>query len=159
MNWLQKIAGRKKVELPHVVLDDQGVHFETGKPVEMNYIRNTRKAPYLHTMYQQHIEPAGRYMIFNPSVGDSTPGWESGSVSFQNPLVIAFNTDPMSPLYNENSWKRILSKKYHGLRGKRLSVAIKRDGYDGIITVGLGPDGKPAYTKEIIDLSSVAEET
>jgi hypothetical protein len=128
---------------------EYGVSFETGKPVEVRYIRSTKKAPPPMALdrYQQRIEPAGRYMLHNPEPGDLPPGWESGVVRFQNPLVIPFNRVPGN-YYDQWSWKAELAMHY-GKRGRALSRAIVRDGYDGIVTVMLGAGD----TREIVDLT------
>lgn len=129
------------------------VHFETGEPVTFEYTRNTEPTPYLGSRYQQDIEPHGRYMLHaTPGVG-ALPGWTQGRISFRNPLVLAFNTDPdAQTLYNETSWKAQLHDRY-GAGGKELSRALADDGYDGIITVELGTDDRDWYTKEIVDLT------
>jgi hypothetical protein len=124
---------------------DQGVQFETGKPVEFPYVRNTEGAPFFGSKYQQDIEPAGRYLLHNSHPGDQNEGWETGTVRFENPLVIKFNPDNDTS-YDEHSWKAQLHRHY-GKTGKDLSDAIRDDGFDGIVTIGQG-----AYAKEIVDL-------
>lgn len=152
MNWLKRAA----IDLHQVKTDDD--RFETGRAVEFPYLRNKQKAPFLGEMYQQHIEPAGRYMVFNEMPGDrETETWEIGTAQFSNPLVIAFNSVPDAHSYDETSWKARLSRAYGGKTGLRLSKAIIKDGYDGIVTVYIDPNGKPRYTKEIVDLRPIIE--
>lgn len=130
----------------------KGARFKTGTPVEFKFLRNTEKALHFGSKYQQDIEPHGRYVV-QQEVPDEhiPPKWESGTIYFRNPLVIPFNSVPFNT-YDENSWKAYLSRQYKGKTGLGLSKAIAKDGYDGIVTVSLGPDGKPYDTREIVDL-------
>lgn len=139
-------------QVPQVSVTYRNTEFTTGKPVTFEFIRGTEKSKNFGSTYQQDIEPAGRYMI-QKEVDQVLPGWESGSISFNKPLVVPFNTTPFNG-YDETSWKAQLSKAYGGLTGKKLSQALARDGYDGIVTVSLGTGGKPYDTREIIDLTS-----
>lgn len=149
MNWLQRIA--QADEYPFSRLEDQGRKFETGVPVEFRFLHNKEKAPNFGPRYQQDIEPAGRYMIHNEEPGDLTnTSWQTDLAQFSNPLVIEFNVDDDSS-YNEHSWKSFLSKKFGGLKGKQLSKAIAKAGYDGIVTIKKY-EGKPFGTGEIVDL-------
>jgi ribosomal protein S18 acetylase RimI-like enzyme len=74
--------------------------------------------------------------------------WETGTVTFDNPLVLAFNTG--AGHYDENSWKAHLADYYHGLTGLGLTRALLSDGYDGIVTVETVRG--QSYTSEIVDL-------
>lgn len=127
---------------------EYGVRFKTGVPVDVRFIRGTRRAPppLLDDRYQQRIEPAGRYLLHNPEPGDLPRDWVSGVAHFNNPLVIAFNLTP-GELYDAGSWKMQLASHY-GKRGRALSRAIAKDGYDAVVTVM--PDGD---TREIVDLT------
>jgi len=73
---------------------------------------------------------------------------EIGTHSFQNPLVLQFNTGEEFG-YNEDSWKARLYQ-YYGKSGKDLAKALVADGYDGIITVRTDRD-QPEVS-EIVDL-------
>ena len=141
--WLEDIS-----QLPLTTATEQGIKFETGRPVTITYLRNNDVAPNLGSTYQQDIEPAGRYMIHNEEPGETGDYWEVGQITFRNPLVIAFNTGGFGG-YDTGSWKYKLHEYYGGKTGKQLSRAILQDGYDGIVTVG--PEN--SYTKEIVDLS------
>lgn len=142
--WIEQ--GEENPQLPFATAHDQGVRFETGRPVTFTYMRMNSPAGNFGSTYQQDIEPAGRYMIHNEDPGD-TGGWEVGTQVFSSPLVLKFNpVDDVS--YDENSWKHALHKYYGGKKRKALSRAIRADGYDGIVTVGMGP-----YAKEIVDLT------
>lgn len=129
-----------------------GSFFKTGVPVTFKYSRNKEKAGYFGKQYQQDIEPHGRYVIQQYVDDENLPKtWESGTITFKNPLVIPFNTIHGNT-YDENSWKFQLSRRFGGKKGLNLSKAIAKAGYDGIVAVSVGPDGKPYDTSEIVDL-------
>jgi 8-oxo-dGTP pyrophosphatase MutT (NUDIX family) len=138
-------------DLGHGTSDEYGVHFETGHPVSVKFLRNRQPAPNMGEMYQQHIEPAGRYMIHNPDPGRLAPGWEAGEVHFQNPLVLKFNHGSVLPkygvAYDDTSWKARLQRGL-GATGKTLSRKLARLGHDGVVTV----DGDGG-TREVVDLT------
>lgn len=140
-------------ELAPVALVEQDTLFATGIPVSFGFVRSTEKAPHFGDRYQQHIEPAGRYMLHNPDPGDLARGWERGIVTFESPLVLAFNAGHDGVAYDESSWKARLHRIY-GVAGRALSKRIRKDGYDGIVTVALH-HGEPMDTREIVDLTGV----
>ena len=124
--------------------------FETGNPATFEYIRNTEKSPYMGEKFGQDIEPAGRYLSYkDPVVNmESMPStWETGQVSFNNPLVVNFGESYGTP----TNWKNMLSESFGGKTGKDLSKAISESGYDGIVTVD------KYGTSEIVDLSNFLE--
>jgi hypothetical protein len=131
-------------------LTEHGILFQTGVPVTFQFFRGTRPAPDMGSKYQQDIEPAGRYMIHNPTPGDLAPGYETGMVSFGSPLVIWLNDGDGERIYDRHSWKARLATHY-GAAGADLSRAILDDGYDGVVTVSLY-NGRPLDTREIVDL-------
>lgn len=146
---LQK-AEPPPVDLGHGVADEHGVHFETGHPVSVKFVRGTTPAPNFGERFQQHIEPAGRYMVHNPDPGQLARGWEQGEVHFKNPLVLKFNHTPGGQAefgYNDTSWKARLHRAL-GATGARLSRKVVGLGHDGIVTV----DGDNC-TREIVDLT------
>jgi hypothetical protein len=134
-------------------VEEHGERFTTGKPVTVRFVRNTRPAPKLRSYeedrYQQRIDPAGRYIVHNPDPGRLPPDWEKGAVRFEHPLVIS----PRNPIYDENSRKVRLSRRFGGKTGKALSLAIRRAGYDGVVTVTLDGRCRPIDTREIVDLT------
>lgn len=136
---------KENIELPLVKINFDGKTFETGKPVSFNYVKNLEKAPQLGARFQQDIEPHGRYMSMHSKSATVLPNFEYGTVKFKNPLVINFSTTNGG--YDENNWKYKLSN-YYKKKGKALSTALKKDGYDGIITV----DMKWKALSEIIKL-------
>ena len=135
-------------------LDWRGANFKSGQPVTFNYLRNKEKAPNFGSTYQQDIEPHGKYVIQKEIDGEpDDKRWESGEITFQNPLVLPFNLEHGNT-YNDKSWKAELSRRFGGKTGRALSQAIVDAGYDGVVTLSIGPDGKPYDTKEIVDLRS-----
>lgn len=129
---------------------EYGVRFMTGTPVTFRYVRNTEASPNFGNRFQQDIEPAGRFMLHNPSPGDLARGWEAGEISFNSPLVLPLSGD-MGLIYGPSSWKAALHRHY-GKTGKALSRAIVKDGYDAVVTVA-SYGGKPVDTREIVDLT------
>lgn len=139
---------RGGVEVPgQADVTENGIRFATGTPVRFQFLRNTEKAPRT-SKFGQDIEPSGRYLTHNsyPNPQGPPPGWETGEVAFQNPLVLAHDEQD---LYGPKGWKARLSEAFGGLTGKSLSQAVADAGFDGIVTV------KPSYgeTSEIVDLS------
>lgn len=137
----------EEFELPLTEVEEKGILFQTGTPVTFPFFRHLEKAPYLGSRFQQDIEPAGMYMVF-----DSLPNDDKGSkflqgkMHFDNPLVIPFNLEPGHG-YDGNSWKALLVKKYKK-KGKTLSKILLNLGFDGIVTVDL----KHKATSEIVKL-------
>lgn len=124
----------RNLDLPYATADEGGVRFETGQPVTFRFTRNTEKAPNMGEMFGQHLEPAGRYMLHHSDEdyqGDPPRGWERGTHSFENPLVIEWGTTSGEP----HGWKARVSKAFGGRTGKRLTRALLRHGHDGIVTV------------------------
>lgn len=84
--------------------------------------------------YGQNIEPAGEYMNVDDLYNDRPqkymlPNYEYGFITFKHPLIVDFVDT------TDKGWKKTVSDMFKGLTGKRLSNAIKKAGYDGIITV------------------------
>jgi hypothetical protein len=128
------------------------VRFETGLPVRFRFVRSVEKSPNFGPMYGQDIEPVGRYMLHNPDPRELPPTWETGMVSFYNPLVLALSTDDR--IYGPNGWKARLVKVF-GSRRKALSCKLRRLGIDGIVTCDSDNRGRISGTREIVDLTSV----
>jgi hypothetical protein len=128
--------------------------FETGRPVRFRYMHNTESAPYLGARYGQDIEPHGTYLLEDEAEGwkHPLPGWEYGWVEFRNPLVLSFTLEPDEDHYGPHGWKQRLVDEY-GKKGKALTKALRRDGYDGVVTYWDQPGHGPSYTKEIVDLT------
>lgn len=136
----QEIARREKEE--HVQEEDKkplsGKDVKTGQKVTFNYNKNKEKAPYLGSRYGQDVEPSGFYVTQKES-DYLPPNYETGKLTFNNPLVIDVDDDTLV------SWKKDLSEQYGGKKNKALTNALKKDGYDGIIT-----RHKKGYLGEII---------
>jgi hypothetical protein len=117
---------------------DEGIEAETGKPITIKYMKNLTPSPknISGDPYQQKIEPHGNYISYNE--GYITPdqakemNMELGEVTFNNPLVMEFNTSGESA-YDETSWKARLVGKFKK-KGKALSRHLIKLGHDGIIT-------------------------
>ncbi len=71
------------------------------------------------------MDPAGRFVVHDDLGRGRGPDerWISGQSTFENPLYIQVN-----------GWKERLNETYGGKSGKALSDALKKDGYDGIVT-------------------------
>lgn len=126
--------------------------FETGKTVTFNFIHNTESAtklfgkPKKDSPYDRGFEPSGRYVnqVEDVSKLNLTDKMISGELTFQNPLVL-----------QHERWKKNLSGAFGNKRGKALSKAIIEAGYDGVVTVSEGKQGK--YTSEIVDFTTFDE--
>jgi GNAT superfamily N-acetyltransferase/mRNA-degrading endonuclease RelE of RelBE toxin-antitoxin system len=113
-------------------------------PVTFPYLRNTERAPNMGSMYDQDIEPHGRYLTYHDGPKPEDGRWETGEVSFENPLHLDFGGN----YGTVGNWKHRLSKEYGGRKGKALSQAVVKAGHDAIITHDeYGPS-------EIVDLTS-----
>lgn len=102
--------------------------------MKMAYMKNKEKSGNFGSRYGQNIEPSGEYMIMDDLYESRPenymlPNYEYGFITFQRPLIIDFIDT------TDKGWKRTLSNMYDGKTGKRLSNAIMKNGYDGIITV------------------------
>lgn len=80
--------------------------------------------------FGQNIEPAGEYMSFIP---EGTPhvnlsNYHYGTIHFDKPLLLEHKST------GENGWKKDLSDMFGGKTGKALSNAVKKAGYDAIVT-------------------------
>ena len=106
---------------------------ETGKPVTLYFARNPVSAKGMAPAgmdFGQDIEPAGEYMVVQESdmSTNETDGWQYGTVTFRNPLVLEHKST------SSTGWKKDLSDMFGGKTGKALANAVKKAGYDGIIT-------------------------
>lgn len=144
--------------LTPVAVTEYGVRFDTGVPVTFRFVRNTERAPHFGARFQQDIEPGGRYLLHNPDPGDLPRGWETGTASFESPLVIAFSlagdVGPDEPIYGPTSWKAQIARAF-GKGGRALSAALRVAGYDAVVTVSLNRNkrnGRPVDTREIVAL-------
>jgi len=122
-------------------------------------MRNTEPSWYMGSQFGQDIEPAGSYMLLDDydmwrePADKHVPGWVFFQHVFRSPLVIATVADDNSdtPIYGPFGWKRRLSEAYGGLVGIKLTRAILADGFDGVVTVGPGPND----VREMVDLTAL----
>lgn len=135
------------------------VVWKTGVPVLFDYARNTEPAPDLGEQFAQHLEPAGRYLtVLGVHPEDLPPGWEHGTLRFENPLVIALTWPPDGRYAGPEGWKARLSHAFDGKTGLDLSRAVRNAGYDGIVTVSMSaPGNRPGYVSEIVDLTPIEQ--
>lgn len=135
------------------LVTEKGSRFETGRPVSFKFRRGTTPSPKFGPRFGQDIEPTGRYMVLDPG-GPVPKGFEAGKVSFKNPLVLKLvnSKDPDAAIYGPAGWKARLRKAYRK-KGRALSCALRKEGYDGIVTCDVVRG--EAGTSEIIDLRKV----
>lgn len=122
----------KYAGLPLREVREQGILFKTGVPVTFTYIHNTDPAPQVGETFQQHIEPAGYYVIHNEHPVELEE-WDIGKVTLNHPLVLALNTEP-GEIYGPHSWKAVLHEAFNA-SGQELSQKLRELGVDGIVTV------------------------
>ncbi len=139
---------------PLATVTENGVRFATGIPVRFSFIRNTEPAPRLRRGFPDHFQeklgPNGRYMLHDAYPSQLPRGWERGTVTFHNPLVIELTTNP-DDIYGPGSWKAHLAKHFRAKK-RSLSLALIRAGYDGVVTVARHRTG--SSTSEIVDLTT-----
>lgn len=103
------------------------------------------------SQYGQNLEPSGEYMSFI-SEGQSrvsAPNYHYGVITFKKPLVLEHKST------GETGWKKDLSEMFGGKTGKALSTAIKKAGYDGVMTWETYR-GKKSWV-EIVNLSGAKD--
>jgi len=131
--------GAKKIHRQEMKYED----VKHQKETTFFYAHNKEKAPDLGKTFAQDIEPSGKYIV---SVSEKSKlpleNYEYGYITFNKPYVIEHETT------RHGGWKTKISDKYNGLTGKKLTEALIKDGYDGIIT----RDKDSGYTKEIVSL-------
>jgi hypothetical protein len=146
-----KTGPLEQQDTPQVLGDSGDVDaVQTGKPVTFNFIHNTESAtgifgkPKKGDRFGRDLEPSARFVSVTSEKGakEAPEGYISGVLTFNNPLVVTSEGV---------SWKKEMSKKYGGKTGKKLSLAIIADGYDGIITT------EDRYISETIDLTTFDE--
>lgn len=123
---------------------DSNINKLTDKGITMTYVHmNNQNTQNFGTTYGQNIEPSGEYMNVDTMQGKyKVPGADYGTIHFKQPLVLDHvNT-------GETGWKKTLSDMFENKTGKELSNAIKKAGYDGIITID--EDG---YYSEVVNIN------
>lgn len=117
-----------------VILINEGINDISEHNMKIAYMHNKEKTGYYGNRYGQNIEPSGEYMIMDDLYDERPnnymlPNYEYGFITFKKPLIIDFIDT------TDKGWKKTLSDMYGGKTRKRLSSAIMKDGYDGIVTV------------------------
>lgn len=123
-------------------LDDEHNKQETSKftgdgevrkdgSMTINYLHiNNAKTPNYGSTFGQNIEPSGEYMTF---IGENdfrvqAPNFTYGTITFKKPLILEHKST------SDKGWKKDLSEMFGGKTGKALSNAVKKAGYDAIVT-------------------------
>lgn len=133
---LRKVLGQAEL------VAKDGVQFRTGSPVTFRYARALAGD---QSKFGADIQPAGVYLFHLVDEGGmKAPGWDTGTMSFRNPLVLEWVAATSEP----QGWRARLSYHFGGKRGKDLSRAIRLAGYDGVVTVR----GQWQEAGEIVDL-------
>jgi len=138
-------ADRLNGKIPKITQD--GETAEDGSiTMQFLHIANEKTADF-GKQFGQHLEPAGEYMSYIPE-GTShidQPNYHYGTIHFNKPLILEHKST------GENGWKKDLSEKFGGKTGKALSAAIKKAGYDAVVT---WEDYKgQKYWSEIVNLN------
>lgn len=122
--------------------------YKTGVPITVSYFHNKEKSPVVKgDEFAQSIEPAGEYMGNDTMDGKyRIPGFEYGKITFNNPLVLDFKTT------GHGGWKTDLSNLFGGKKKKALSNAIKKAGYDAVVTID-----ESGNIREIVNLNGKKE--
>lgn len=128
---------------------------DTGKVNELNkdgsitmtYVhvpnKNTQN---FGSQYGQNIEPAGEYMSMDTTQGrNKIDGYEYGTIHFKKPLILEHKST------DDKGWKKDLSEMFDGKKKKALSNAIKKAGYDAVMTYEIYK-GKKEWV-EIVNLN------
>ena len=124
--------------------------FNKDGSITMTYIHihNTSSQGARGMDFGQDIEPAGEYMTMDTMQGKNKvglPNYEYGTIHFDNPLVLEHKNS------SSTGWKKDLSDMFGGKKKKALSNAIKKAGYDAIITYEIYK-GKKEFV-EIVNLN------
>lgn len=124
----------KVVEFPPNVTGEQ-IEQIIKKAENLPYMHNVTPNPYKKSqgMFGMDVEPAGQYITPLDEVpSDLSEDFIAGAKQFKKPLVMPYG----DPSYaSRQNWKRALSAAYGGKKGKALTNAIRKDGYDAILTV------------------------
>lgn len=119
---------------------------KTGDAFTMPFyhINNSGKVKMPGDMMAQSIEPSGEYVAHDTGSNVvKIPNATYGTITFRNPLVLEWKTS------GHGGWKSDLSSMFGGKTGKRLTNAIRKAGYDGVVTI----DSKKGYIMESVNIS------
>ena len=95
-----------------------------NNPITLEITKNTEKAPYMGSMFNQDVEPSGTYVTQGYVEDDK---YINGKAFLNNPLFINTTTGDIN-------YKKMLAKKYNAT-GKSLTNKLMKLGYDAIITI------------------------
>ncbi len=132
-----------EVEADKAEVEEEVADISTKSPITISYNRNPEPAPKMGKTFGQDVEASGTYVT--QKVGGFTPeGFETGDIELKSPLVIEVTED------TQIEYKRTLSQKYGGKKGKALSNELKKEGYDSIVT-----KNEDGTTGEIVLLNDI----
>lgn len=164
---VQRLAGELAAERENILFQDdvpsepfpagQTVEFQqfsTGEPVTFDFSHNTESAtamfglPEAGDRFQRDLEPSGRYMtrVADADQVDTSGNLIAGTITFNNPLVL-----------DTTNWKQELAD-FYGATGRELSQRLISAGYDGVVTINPATNTRPAFTSEILDLTTFEPE-
>lgn len=131
------------------------VTFETGRAVTFPFTHRRQPTPHYGATFGQDVEPAGRYVTLG-HLGDPGELLEPGGVvvmithgvmQWRNPLVLEHRG------YGADGWKRRVSDSFGNKKGKALTRALLKAGYDGIVTINAGERGRSPSVGELVELT------
>jgi hypothetical protein len=132
-----------ETEAVETEVEEEVADISTKSPITISYNRNPEPAPKMGKTFGQDVEASGTYVT--QKVGGFTPeGFETGDIELKSPLVIEVTED------TQIEYKRTLSQKYGGKKGKALSNELKKEGYDSIVT-----KNEDGTTGEIVLLNDI----
>lgn len=118
------------------------------------FLHNNQKSQAPRGMdFGQQLEPAGFYTnvsATSKTMGENNaPGWSAGYIKFENPLVLEHKST------TSNGWKKDLSEMFGGKTGKRLSEAVKKAGYDAIVTYDTDYPSDPFNETVVLNMKRI----
>ena len=107
--------------------------FASDGSITMTYVHIKNNGPVnVQGMdFGQDLEPSCEYMNMDTMQGQNKidlPNYEYGTITFKNPLILEHKNT------GSTGWKKDLSEMFDGKTGKALSNAIKKAGYDAVMT-------------------------
>lgn len=98
--------------------------------VNMRYLHISQQTQNFGSQFGQDIEPKGEYMTYiSPNQSQiNAPNYTYGTITFKNPLVLEWKST------GATGWKKDLSEMFGGKTGQALTNAIKKAGYDAVMT-------------------------
>lgn len=136
--------------------------YNTGEKLELFYRKN-KESLSKHKVegidFGTEIEPSGDYLNLEFNLPKNPiDGFEYGEIKFNKPLFLEFKST------NSKGWKKDLSEMFNNKTGANLNKAIKKAGYDAVITVEyykgkyyLNESVNISAVKNIIDVSNNSE--